>query len=235
MHARALPIARSLGAYGINCRVILPINWCSKTGSTLGEILSILSLHKLRDYLETIRKKPDAVIIGRSSSINLFIFLKFLKLRGIKVIFDLDDAVILPSISVLGTRIRSPAYVCVEKMLRDSDAVIVNGNYLYTYAKLWKSRVFVIHVPVDTDLFNPAKMKRSKRITIGWQGNPANHYDNLNLLLKPLQKLAEEHDFRFKICSFMGDEKVKQMFAKLNRLDRGRFWVRSLASFGAFC
>jgi len=218
LHARALPLARSLSAYGINCRVILPVNWWTIAGSTIGEILSILSLHKFREYLETIRKKPDAVIIGRSSSINLFIFLKILKLRGIKVIFDLDDAVILPSLSILGARIRSPAYVFAEKMLRDSDAVIVNGNYLYSYAKSCKSRVFVIHVPVDTDLFNPAKRKFSKKITIGWQGNPANHYENLNLLLKPLQKLAEKHVFRFKICSSLGDEKVKQMFAKLSRL-----------------
>jgi len=234
LHARALPLARSLRAYGINCRIILPINWCSIAGPTLGEILSIFSLHKFRDYLETIRKKPDAVIIGRSSSINLFIFLKFLKLRGIKVIFDLDDAVILPSLSLLGARIRSPAYVCAEKMLRDSDAVIVNGNYLYSYAKSWKSRVFIIHVPVDTDLFNPAKRKCSKKITIGWQGNPANHYDNLNLLLKPLQKLAEEHDFRFKICSYMGDEKVKQMFAKLGRLIEIDFGLDHWLSLGLF-
>jgi glycosyltransferase involved in cell wall biosynthesis len=218
LHARALPLAGSLRAYGIDCRVILPINWSSIAGPTFGEILSILSLHKLKDYLETIRKKPDVVIIGRSSSINLFIFLKFLKLRGIKVIFDLDDAVTLPSLSLLGAKIRSPAYVCAEKMLKDSDAVIVNGNYLYSYAKSWNSRVFVIHVPVDTDLFNPAKRKCSKKITIGWQGNPANHYGNLNLLLQPLEKLAKTHDFKFKICSSMGDEKVKQMFAKLGRL-----------------
>ncbi len=227
-------LTRSLSGYGINCRVILPINWCSIVGPTLGEIFSILSLHKFRDYLKTIMKKPDAVIIGRSSSINLLIFLKFLKLRGIKVIFDLDDAVILPSLSLIGAKIRSPAYVCAEKMLRDSDAVMVNGNYLYTYAKSWNSRVFIIHVPVDTDLFNPAKRVRSKKITIGWQGNPANHYDNLNLLLKPLQKLAEEHDFRFKICSYMGDEKVKRMFAKLGRLIEIDFGSDHWLSLGLF-
>jgi glycosyltransferase involved in cell wall biosynthesis len=218
LHARALPLAKSLRKHGIKCKVVLPINWSSIVGGNFCEILSIFLTHNLKDYIMTLQSRPDVVIIGRSSSINLFLFQKMLRFRGIKVIFDLDDAIILPSISFLGTRVRSPAYICAEKMLKHSDAVLVNGNYLLSYAKHFNKKIDVIHVPVDTDLFNPRKRQYSGKITIGWQGNPANHYDNLAMLIKPLETLAREHSIRFKMSSYMGDVKVKRMFKHLERL-----------------
>ena len=218
LHARALPLARSLKKHGIQCRVVLPINWSSIGGGKLHEILSIFLTHNLKDYVKTLQIRPETVIIGRSSSINMFLFQKLLRLRGIKVIFDLDDAVILPSISFFGVKVRSPAYFCAEKMLECSDAVIVNGNYLLCYAKHFNEKVSVIHVPVDTEIFHPRKKLYSDKITIGWQGNPANHYDNLAMLIKPLETLAKEHSIRFKLASFMGDTKVKRMFENLEGL-----------------
>ena len=218
LHARALPLARSLKKHGIHCKIVLPINWSSIAGGKLCEILSIFLTHNPKDYIKTLQIRPEAVIIGRSSSINLFLFQTLLRLRGIKVIFDLDDAVILPSISFLGVKVRSPAYFCAEKMLKHSDSVIVNGNYLLSYAKRFNNKVSVIHVPVDTELFHPRKKLCSGKITIGWQGNPANHYDNLAMLIKPLETLAKEHSIRFKLASFMGDAKVKQMFENLESL-----------------
>ena len=215
LHARALPFARSLSRHQIHCRVVLPINWSSIVGNRLCEILSILLTHNPKDYIKTLLRKPDAVIIGRSSSLNLFFFQTLLRLRRIKVVFDLDDAVILPSISFLGTKVRSPAYFCLEKILKNSDAVIVNGNYLQSYAKRFNNKVFVIHVPVDTEIFYPRKKISSEKITIGWQGNPTNHYDNLAMIIKPLKALAKEHCIRFKLASYMGDAKVKQMFENL--------------------
>lgn len=218
LHARANPIARDLRKYGIECKVIIPINWCSIAGGIVGEFLSIFLTHSLKEYIATIKKKPDVVIIGRSSSVTFFLLEKIFKHRGIKVIFDLDDAIILPTIVFLGTIIRSPAYIFAEKMIKNADAVIVNGNYLLSYAKCLNRKVHVIHVPVDTNLFSPKMRKHSSKITIGWQGNPANHYDNLEMLIKPLEKLAQENCIKFKMSSYMGDLKVKQMFKKLERL-----------------
>jgi glycosyltransferase involved in cell wall biosynthesis len=218
LYARALPLAESLSDYGINCRVIRPINWSSIAGGKLSEILSIFLLHNIKDYLITLHKRPDVVIIGRSASVNIYFFLKLLKYRGIKIIYDLDDAVILPSLSFLGKKIRSPAYLFAEKMVKHSDAVIVNGNYLYSYTRSLRSEVFIIHVPVDTNLFNPKRRKHSRKITIGWQGNPANHHENIRILINPLERLAQEFDFRFKLSSFMGDNTIKRMFENLQRL-----------------
>jgi glycosyltransferase involved in cell wall biosynthesis len=218
LHARALPLARSLKKHRIHCKIVLPIKWSSIAGGKLCEILSIFLTHNPKDYIRTLQIRPAAVIIGRSSSINLFLFQTLLRLRGIKVIFDLDDAVVLPSISFLGAKVRSPAYFCAEKMLQHSDSVIVNGNYLLSYSKRFNNKVTVIHVPVDTELFHPRKKLFSSKITIGWQGNPANHYDNLAMLIKPLETLAKEHNIRFKMASSMGDAKVKQMFEHLENL-----------------
>jgi glycosyltransferase involved in cell wall biosynthesis len=218
LHARALPIARALEGYGIECKVILPINWWSITGGTFGNALSAALTHTPNEYIAAIRDKPDVVIIGRSSSPQIYLLQKLLKRRGIKVIFDLDDAIFLSTSRLFGINIRSPAYSYVEKMIKDTDAVITSNHYLLTYAKLFNQKVYVIHVPVDTDLFSPKFRRHSNKITVGWQGNPGNHYENLAMLIKPFEKLAKKYDIRFKMSSYIGDLKVKQMFKKLEDL-----------------
>jgi glycosyltransferase involved in cell wall biosynthesis len=53
---------------------------------------------------------------------------------------------------------------------------------------------------------------------IGWGGNPKVHYENLAMLVKPLEKLGQKYDIKFKIVSYLGDIKVKQLFKKLESL-----------------
>src|SRR5665647_437709 len=84
LHARALPLARSLKKHGIQCKIVLPIKWSSIAGGKLCEILSIFLTHNPKDYIKTLQIRPAVVIIGRSSSINLFLFQTLLRLRGIK-------------------------------------------------------------------------------------------------------------------------------------------------------
>jgi glycosyltransferase involved in cell wall biosynthesis len=217
LHARALPLAKALEGYGVECKVILPLNWWSIARGFFGNALSAALTHAPNEYIEAVRDRPDVIVIGRSSSPQLYLFQKLLKRRGTKVIFDLDDAIFLPT-RLFGVNFRSPAYSHLEKMLMDADAVIASNHYLLTYAKLFNQKAFIVHVPVDTDLFSQQLRKHSGKITIGWQGVPGNHYDNLAMLVKPFEKLAKRYDIRFKMASYIGDLKVKQIFKKLEEL-----------------
>jgi glycosyltransferase involved in cell wall biosynthesis len=218
LHARALPLAGALSEYGVECQIILPINWWSKARALLGNSLSAALTHSPKDYLETINDKPDVVIIGRSSSPQLYFLQKVLKRRGIKVIFDLDVPIFLPTIRLVGIDFRSPAYSCLEKIIMEADAVIASNHYLLAYARRFNQKAFLVHVPVDNNIFSPQLRKHSGKITVGWQGNPGNHIDNLAMLIKPLEELAKNHSFRLKIASYMGDHRVTRMFKKLENL-----------------
>ncbi|WNZ29540.1 MAG: glycosyltransferase [Candidatus Bathyarchaeota archaeon] len=147
--------------------------------------------------------------------------------KGARVIFDLNDAIFLPTGSLCKIKFRTS--FCLEKIIQKSDFVTVNGHYLLRYVKSLNDNATFIHDPIDTTLFTPNFKKRGNKITIGWEGTPSNHYQNLALIKEPLTKLAKKFDIRFKIVSYLGDLKVKNMFNELEGLteiDYGsKHWV----------
>jgi len=215
--ARILPLAKFLEKYGINCKIISPVNWGSLCKGKLKNILSIILTHKIEEYVNIISSRPSVVIIGRTSTPQMFLLQKLLKMRGIKIIFDLNDALFLPISNFLFANIR-PGSFCLEKIIKSADWTTVNGHYLLGYVKLFNKKATIIHDPIDTRLFSPTLKKTHDKITIGWEGVPRHHYGNLALLIKPLMKLAKKYDIRFKIVSYLGDLRVKEMFCKLEKL-----------------
>lgn len=219
LHARMIPLARALRNFKIDCRVAYPINWSTIVGMRLGKALFAALPHPLHKYIEVL-KKSHIVIIGRLSTAHIYLFQKILKHKGVKVIFDLDDPLFLPLSKVFSIKIRSPLHIYLEKMMSSADFVTVCSHYLLKYAKLFNNRSDIILDPIDTEIFSPRlrRKKSHKKVTIGWQGDPRGHYNNLGILIKPLEKLALKYDFKFKIVSYLGDLKVKLMFSKLERL-----------------
>jgi len=214
--ARILPLAKALESFGVKCKVIPPIKWHSIVKGKLSNILSITLTHDPNEYVETLTVPPDIVIIGRSSTLQMYLLQKVLKSKGIKVLFDLDDALFLPTSKLFGVGIR-PNSFCLEEIIRSADFVTVNGHALSKYVKLFNSNTALIHDPIDTDLFNPQFKKHYDKVTIGWQGNPKAHYENLKSLIKPLEKIAQEYNIKFKIASYLGDLRVRELFKQLEK------------------
>ncbi len=217
LKARVLPLIKALGEENIESNVIRPIRWQSIAKGKLGNILSLTLSYRLEDYARILRSPPDVVIIGRISTFQTYIFLKALQKKGVKVIFDLDDALFLPTAKIFGISIR-PGTFCLEKMIENADAVTVNGHYLLEYVKPLNRNAYIIPDPVDTDLFSSKSRNPKGQLTVGWEGVPRNHYENLPILIKPLGMLAKEYDVRFKIVSYLGDQNLKEMFAELENL-----------------
>ena len=211
--ARTLPLAEALEDYGVECKLIAPIRWPSVVKGKLGNVLSVALTHLPKKYIETLQKPPDFAIIGRVSTPQMYLLQKLLRSKGTKVIFDLDDALFLPS-RVFGINFRSGSF-CLEGIIKNADFVTVNGNYLLEYVKVFNKNATVIPDPVDDKFFSSKSGKDCDKITIGWEGNPKAHYGNLVMLVKPLGMLARKYDIRFKLVSYLGDVKVKQMFGKL--------------------
>ncbi|MEM1510278.1 MAG: glycosyltransferase family 4 protein [Thermofilaceae archaeon] len=215
--ARVLPLANTLRTFGVKCSVITPIVWNNIMKGKLGRIFSVVFPHPLKNYILTIADPPNVVIISKVSSPQIYLFQILLKKKGVKVIFDLDDALFLPVGRFFGLHIR-PGSFYLEKVIQKADFVTVNGHYLLGYARMWNSRVTIVHDPIDTELFRPKPRGKRDVVTIGWEGDARVHIENLAMLVRPLERLAKKYDFRFKLVSALGDPRVKQIFRNLEEL-----------------
>ncbi|MDI6846755.1 MAG: glycosyltransferase [Candidatus Bathyarchaeia archaeon] len=226
--SRILPLVRALENHCVECNVIPPIAWHSVAKGKLGNVLSVVLTHPPCKYADTLRHPPNVVIIGRVSTPQIRLLQKLLKSKGVKTIFDLDDALFLPTGKLFGINVR-PGSFCLEEIVKNADFVTVNGHYLLEYARSFNKNSTIINDPVDTMLFSPKSRNNHNKVTIGWEGVPRNHYQNLSILIKPLSRLAKESDIKFKIVSYLGDPKVKQMFREIERfleIDYGpNYWV----------
>jgi glycosyltransferase involved in cell wall biosynthesis len=215
--ARTLPLARALRDCGAECKVIQPIDWHSISARKLANVLSVALTHSPNAYTHVLKDHPDAVLIGRVSTPQIYLLQKLLKNSGVKTIFDLDDPLFLRTGSLFGLKIR-PGSFCLERILRNADSAIVNGHYLLGFVRSFNKSVTIIHDPVDIELFSPKSRCNHDKVTICWEGVPRNHYENLSMLVKPLCRLAKMYDIKFKLVSYLGDSKIKQMFSKVARL-----------------
>ena len=211
---RLLPLMRSLESIGFDCRLVSPIKWGSVVGNRTGNIFSVLLTHPIAEYAKTLSACPDFVIISKTSTPQMRIFQKILKAKKVKNLFDLSDALFVPSTKLLGVTVRDASYN-LEKIIKDADFVTTNGHYLLDFVREYNEKSTFIHDPIDCTLFYPKAKGMHDYIIIGWEGNPLAHYDNLSLLVKPLERLSCEYKLRLKLVSCFGDARVKNMFKRL--------------------
>lgn len=115
--------------------------------------------------------------------------LKSLIKRSIPYIYDFDDAIYInPS--------RPADKEKTAVMIRHSTKVIVSTSYLVEFSILNGQIPVLITSPVETDRIKPSEKLKDRIITIGWIGSPWTS-GFLELIEKPLQRLAEKYSFRF--------------------------------------
>jgi len=214
--ARVSPLVGVLESYGVECKIIPPIAWHYIAKGRLGNLLSVVMTHNPKKYVETLTNHPDIAIIGRTSTPQMYLLQKLLKSKGVKIIFDLDDALFLTT-KFFGFNIK-PGSFCLDEMIREADFVTVNGHCLLNYVKILNEKSAILHDPVECKLFSHELEVVHDKVTIGWVGSAWSHYENLALLVKPLERIATEYDIRFKIVSYLGDLRIKVMFKELEKL-----------------
>jgi glycosyltransferase involved in cell wall biosynthesis len=152
----------------------------------------VLYLHKLTNQLEFM-----AMVLIRT-----WIFR-----RG--YFFDFDDAIFIGSWNVA---------LKTALMTRNADAVVVGSHYLMEYAAKRNQHVYLLSAPIDTeDVYLPARQRvDDARVRIGWTGTSA-HYDNMHLLLKPLQRIVGDgHKVVF--VQLGGGDKIHELISTVKDL-----------------
>ncbi|MAY83395.1 MAG: glycosyl transferase family 1 [Flavobacteriales bacterium] len=109
-----------------------------------------------------------------------------------KVIFDFDDAIWLPNVSLHNRklkRLKNPGKT--EKLIAYADMVFAGNNYLASYARQFNQQVKVIPTTIDLN-YHTAKGKvevEGGKVVIGWTGSQTTlqYLDLLSPVLKRLQ------------------------------------------------
>lgn len=148
--------------------------------------------------------------------------------RFAQVIFDLDDAVYLPSErTLLGSRSER-----IHAILHSADRVIAGNDFLAEYCSQFVDDVMVIPTCVDPTQYGDALVDREKaRLTVGWIGSSttARHVETV---LPALAAVQRDLDVRVVMVGAEGPDTVNRENCIVDRIP----WSKSteatlLASF----
>jgi len=152
-------------------------------------------------------KEYDIIFIQREAFMTgTTFFERKLKETGKKIIFDFDDAVWLPNVSMGNKKfewLKNPSKI--SKLISLSDLVIAGNHYLKSYAGKYNKNVLIIPTTIDTEYHRKKNLaKTDSRICIGWTGSHTTirHFE---FAVPALKKLKEKfgHKIYFKV---IGDE-----------------------------
>jgi len=149
----------------------------------------------------------EVLVVHRAGDPVVGLLAKIHKRQGGILVFDIDDATYLRW-NILTTRI--------SQIVRESDLVIVGSHAIADHLREWNHNVHILPSGVDTALFRPSlHLGVVRKPVIGWLGDGPAHVRNLELIVEPLQALANHHDFKFKMVSSLGSPQIRKAFAKL--------------------
>lgn len=174
------------------------------------------SRNRFREFIRNVRllsslRRGDVLYLHKVTEqldfMGLVLLRKWVFHRGF--VFDFDDAIFLP------TWRRS---LKARLMIRCADTVIVGSHFLQEYALRLNKNSHVLSAPLDTrNIYFPAVRRVGDRhVRIGWTGTWS-HYENMRLLLDPLQRLIDE-GYKISFIQLGGGEKIYKMLSTVNGL-----------------
>ena len=140
-------------------------------------------------------KDFDSVFIYREAFFTgTTYFEKKLSKLPVKVIFDFDDSIWLPSISPGNKKVEwLKNYGKTQKIIELSDLVFTGNKYLADYAKNYNKNVEIIPTTIDTSYhLNKELQKKDDRICIGWTGTSTT-IQHFELIIPVLKKIKEKY------------------------------------------
>jgi len=184
---KILTIVNNLGAVA-EIRIISPLNYLKINGYIEYEVVSLSE-----EKTNPINYVPDIVILQRINNLVYYDFIKLLKSKGSKIVFELDDNLLeLPE--------KNPAYdLYADANLRRSflefiwlaDHLIVSTENLKEYYSEYCKSITVVPNQIDEEIFYNKKVKKTDKnnIRIGFAGTTTHREDfyQVEPALKELQ------------------------------------------------
>lgn len=139
------------------------------------------------------------------------LLLRWAKILGKKVFFDIDDA---PS-RTLNSRVERVA----KTMMRLSDGVLAGSTSLMRLSQEFQSNVHLIPSGIRLASYTKRMVRSEDQpLCLGWIGNGAHYADDLKEILLPaLEELAQSHCFRLRIVGACGDPRIHDTFSTIEK------------------
>lgn len=127
---------------------------------------------------------------------------RLLKARNKNILFDIDDPVYLPDkkeddpVAWIKRYIKKKEVISI---LRISECVIVENNYIKSFVQKYCKKVYLITGPIDTvKNFAERNKSNSEEIIIGWIGTPSTT-PYLRILDEVLKKISKRYKIKVRL------------------------------------
>lgn len=125
------------------------------------------------------------------------IFERILRFLGKKYLVDYDDAVFHNYNLNKNLLIRSLLKNKIKNVIKNADSVIAGSDYIFNYAKNYKTSIHKIPTVINADLYQKTTTVSNNSFIIGWIGSPTTSQYLLELVevFKKLQNLPVSYKF----------------------------------------
>lgn len=155
----------------------------------LGGAVGLFEQRRIRnqeDRLVEMAQDCDLVYAIKIPSLNFYRRIR--ALNKPKILTCFADGLWLPYFRQCG-------WQDLEEILRLSDGVSCESEYMANYVRQFNSRIFTVHDSPQVESFDPWRSRvtrRDDRITLGWVGNPSTSMA-LYKIWEPLEELFARH------------------------------------------
>jgi glycosyltransferase involved in cell wall biosynthesis len=183
-------------------RGAIPAKYLSQHGHTV-QIFS----NQVRSY-----EAPDVLVLYRAHYPEAVKVVEWCKKKGIRLVFDTDDALDLvppENLNYKGVQARLPLY---ETLLRSADVVTTTTEALASHLRGWNPNVTVIPNSIDPDEWTC--QPRGNEVRVGWTGSPT-HFADLAVALDSIREVQKKHPFKFVLQGICQESSLDELMAVL--------------------
>jgi hypothetical protein len=183
-------------------RGAIPAKYLRKRGHTVQIFSDDLRAHNA----------PDVMVIFRAHYPDVAKLVNWCKQRGIRVVFDTDDALDLvprQNISYRGLQDRLDLY---DFLLEQADVVTTTTPILAADLRERNPNVVVLPNSIDPEEWRV--LPRQPGVRVGWTGS-ATHFHDLAVALGAVRELQKRHSFTFVLQGICADPNPAEFYAGL--------------------
>jgi hypothetical protein len=157
-------------------------------------------------------ESPDVLVIFRAHYPKVFKLVEWCKQRGVRVVFDTDDALdLVPrnNVNYRGLQDRLELYDC---LIEQADVVTTTTPVLADDLRQRNPRVVVL--PNSADPEEWTVLPRQGAMRIGWTGS-ATHFHDLAVALPAIRELQKRHSFTLVLQGLCDRASLQEFHAEL--------------------
>ncbi len=168
--------------------------------------------HHIQLLSEGQHTAPDVMVFFRAHYDKAIEIQAWCKSKGIRTVYDTDDALDLVPEQNLNFKVLQPRLPVYHHLLKTVDLVTTTTPTLASHLRKSNPNVIVLPNSVDPAEWHP--QPRSGNLRIGWTGSPT-HFADLNLVLDAVRDLQKKYPFIFVLQGLCKEATIDELYQNL--------------------